>query len=73
MAKQYQDVIYEVRDGVVRITINRPEVYNAFRNQTLEELIDALHRADEEKSANVMVFGGAGDKAFAPAATRKYT
>lgn len=64
MASEYKDILYEVRDGVVRITINRPEVYNAFRNQTLEELIDALHRADEERSANVMVLTGAGDKAF---------
>ena len=63
MAKEYQDILYEVRDGVVRITINRPEVYNAFRNQTLEELIDGLRGAEEEKSANVMVLAGAGDKA----------
>ena len=61
MAKEYKDILYDVRDGVVRITINRPEVYNAFRNQTLEELIEALRRADEEKSANVMVLSGAGD------------
>ena len=46
MTKEYKDILYEVRDGVVRITINRPEVYNAFRLQTLEEMIDALHRAD---------------------------
>ena len=59
------------RDGVVRITINRPEVYNAFRNQTLEELIDALRRADEEKSANVMVLSGAGDKAFCTGGDQK--
>ena len=64
MAKDYKDILYDVSNGVVRITINRPEVYNAFRNQTLEELIDALRRADEEKSANVMVLSGAGDKAF---------
>ena len=71
MAKDYQDILYEVRDGVVRITINRPEVYNAFRNQTLEELIDALRRADEEKSANVMVLSGAGDKAFCTGGDQK--
>ena len=48
MAKEYKDILYEVRNGVVRITINRPDVYNAFRNQTLEELIDALHAADPD-------------------------
>ena len=71
MSKQYKDILYEVRDGVVNVTINRPEVYNAFRNQTLEELIDALHRADEEKSANVMVLSGAGDKAFCTGGDQK--
>ena len=71
MSKDYQDIIYEVRDAVVRITINRPEVYNAFRTRTLEELIDALHRADEEKSANVMVLAGAGEKAFCTGGDQK--
>jgi 2-ketocyclohexanecarboxyl-CoA hydrolase len=71
MTKQYKDILYEVNNGVVNITINRPEVYNAFRNQTLEELIDALHRADEEKSANVMVLSGAGDKAFCTGGDQK--
>jgi len=71
MSKDYQDIIYEVRDAIVRITINRPEVYNAFRTRTLEELIDALHRADEEKSANVMVLAGAGEKAFCTGGDQK--
>jgi 2-ketocyclohexanecarboxyl-CoA hydrolase len=71
MAKDYTDILYEVRDGVVHVTINRPDVYNAFRNQTLEELIDALRRADEEKSANVMVLSGAGDKAFCTGGDQK--
>ncbi len=71
MAPNYKDILYEVRDGVCRITINRPEVYNAFRNQTLEELIDALKRADEEASANVMVLAGAGDKAFCTGGDQK--
>jgi 2-ketocyclohexanecarboxyl-CoA hydrolase len=71
VAKEYKDILYDVRNGVVRITINRPEVYNAFRNQTLEELIDALRSADEEKSANVMVLTGAGDKAFCTGGDQK--
>ena len=49
MSKDYKDVIYEVKDGVAHVIINRPKVYNAFRGQTLEEMIDALHRADEEE------------------------
>jgi 2-ketocyclohexanecarboxyl-CoA hydrolase len=71
VSKQYKDVLYEVRDGVVRITINRAEVYNAFRLQTVEELIDAFRRADEEKSANVVVLTGAGDKAFCTGGDQK--
>lgn len=71
MAKEYKDITYEVRDNAARITINRPEVYNAFRLQTLEELIDALHRADEEKSVNAMVLAGAGDKAFCTGGDQK--
>ncbi|HEU0198866.1 MAG TPA: enoyl-CoA hydratase-related protein [Burkholderiaceae bacterium] len=71
MTKEYKDILYEVRDGVVRITINRPELYNAFRLQTVEELIDAFKRADEEKSANVVVFTGAGDKAFCTGGDQK--
>lgn len=71
MSTSYKDVLYEVRDGVVRITINRPEVYNAFRLQTLEELIDAFQQAGEEKSANVIVFAGTGDKAFCTGGDQK--
>ena len=71
MSSDYKDILYDVSNGVVRITINRPEVYNAFRNQTLEELIHALRRADEEKSANVMVLAGAGDKAFCTGGDQK--
>jgi 2-ketocyclohexanecarboxyl-CoA hydrolase len=71
MSKQYQDVIYEVKDHAVQIVINRPEVMNAFRLQTLEEMIDALKRADEEKSVNAVVLSGAGDRAFCTGGDQK--
>ena len=38
----YQDIVYDKRDGVATITINRPEVMNAFRAKTVEEMLDAL-------------------------------
>ena len=41
----YQDILFEAQDGVATITINRPQVMNAFRGQTCEELIHALNRA----------------------------
>ena len=67
----YKDIIYEVGANAVRITINRPDVLNAFRLQTVEELIDAFKRADEEKSVNTIVFGGAGEKAFCTGGDQK--
>jgi 2-ketocyclohexanecarboxyl-CoA hydrolase len=60
----YKDILYDVRDAVARITINRPEKYNAFTADTCEELIDALKRAGWDKSVAVIVLAGAGDRAF---------
>jgi len=60
----YEDILYEVDKGVARITINRPEKYNAFRGKTCEELIDAFNRAGWDKSIGVIVLTGAGEKAF---------
>lgn len=71
MTKSYLDVLYEVRQDAVHVTINRPEVMNAFRLQTVEELIDALKRADEERTVNAVVLGGAGEKAFCTGGDQK--
>ncbi|GAB4347791.1 MAG: 1,4-dihydroxy-2-naphthoyl-CoA synthase [Oricola sp.] len=60
----YEDILYAARDGVARITINRPDKYNAFRGKTCEELIDAFNRAGWDKSIGVIVLTGAGEKAF---------
>lgn len=60
----YEDILYQEKDGVATITINRPERYNAFRGQTCMELLDAFNRAGWNKSIGVIVFTGAGDKAF---------
>lgn len=60
----YEDILYEITDGAARITINRPDKYNAFRGRTCEELIDAFNRAGWDKSIGVIVLAGAGDKAF---------
>ena len=61
---EFQDIIYQKKDGVATITINRPHVYNAFRNQTIQEMVQALEDADEDGTAGVVVIRGAGDKAF---------
>ncbi|MBI2206258.1 MAG: enoyl-CoA hydratase/isomerase family protein [Candidatus Rokubacteria bacterium] len=60
----YTDLLYTADKGVARITINRPERYNAFRLQTVEELIHAFERADADTDVGVIVLTGTGDKAF---------
>ena len=60
----YQDLLYDVENGVATITINRPDKYNAFRAQTCEELIHAFQRAGWDRSIGVIVLTGAGEKAF---------
>ncbi len=67
----YQDIIYREQDGVATITINRPEVYNAFRAQTCEELIHAIGHASSNKKVGVIVLTGAGDKAFCTGGDQK--
>src|SRR6195256_3366397 len=67
----YKDILYELGANAVRITINRPEVLNAFRLQTVEELIHAFQKANEEQSVNAVVFTGAGEKAFCTGGDQK--
>src|ERR1700704_5315161 len=67
----YKDILYELGTNAVRITINRPEVLNAFRLQTVEELIHAFQKANEEQSVNAVVFAGAGEKAFCTGGDQK--
>ena len=55
---QYEDILYDAADGVARITINRPQVMNAFRGQTCEELIHALNRAGWDSAIGVIVLAG---------------
>ncbi|HAM58124.1 MAG TPA: hypothetical protein DCQ64_23025, partial [Candidatus Rokubacteria bacterium] len=60
----YRDILFEVTDGVAWVTINRPRVQNAFREQTLDELIHALRSTREDPSIACAVVTGAGDSAF---------
>lgn len=64
MNTTYEDILYQESDGVARLTINRPDKYNAFRGRTIDELIDAFQRAGWNKDIGVIVLTGAGDKAF---------
>jgi 2-ketocyclohexanecarboxyl-CoA hydrolase len=60
----FQDILYEKRDGIATITINRPKVLNAFRAETVEEMLEAMRDAEDDDEIGVVVLGGAGDRAF---------
>lgn len=60
----FEDIIYEVRERAAWIIINRPKVYNAFRGQTVEELIQAFQCAANDREVACVVLTGAGEKAF---------
>ena len=62
--EKFSDIIYQVADGMAKITINRPEVRNAFRPQTLFELQDAFSLARDNDEVGVIIFTGAGSEAF---------
>ncbi len=65
VAKNYEDIRYEKSsDGMAKITINRPEVRNAFRPKTLFELIEAFADAREDPRVGVVLFTGEGPDAF---------
>jgi naphthoate synthase len=64
-AAEYSDIRYETSgDGIAKVTIDRPEVRNAFRPQTIVEISDALERAREDPSVGVIVLAGEGELAF---------
>ena len=62
--KEYEDIRFEFLEGIAKITINRPQVYNAFRPETNIEMIDAMNICRERGDIGVVVFTGEGDKAF---------
>ena len=61
---EYEDIRYELAEGIAKLTIARPEVRNAFRPETLIELSDALERAREHPEVGVIVLTGEGPLAF---------
>src|SRR3954447_16217308 len=60
----YEDIRYEIAEGIAKLTIARPEVRNAFRPETLIELSDAFERAREHPEVGVIVLTGEGPLAF---------
>lgn len=62
--KEYEEILFDFWEGIGRITINRPRYYNAFTPNTTAEMSDALQLCREDQQIAVVVFTGAGDKAF---------
>ncbi len=61
---RFTDILYEKTEGVARITINRPEVYNALRGKTTDEMVVALEDASGDDEVRVVVVTGSGPNAF---------
>ncbi len=61
---QYADIQYYKADGIAKITINRPEVHNAFRPQTVKEMAQAMNDARDDNTIGVIILTGAGQEAF---------
>jgi enoyl-CoA hydratase/carnithine racemase len=64
----YETILFEVQDRIAFITFNRPKVLNAFNTHMLHECIDALEKCGTDKEIRVVVFRGAGEKAFSAGA-----
>ena len=62
--EDFVDIRYQMGDGIAKITINRPQVRNAFRPQTIIELIEAFNLARDNEEVGVIIFTGEGTEAF---------
>ncbi len=69
--KTYEDIRYESFEGIAKITINRPEVHNAFRPQTVEEMKNAFAAAQEDANVGVIILTGEGEHAFCSGGDQK--
>ncbi len=70
--KVYEDILFEQYGKIAKITINRPQVYNAFRPQTNREMLDAMAYCREASDIGVVILTGAGDKAFCSGGDQNY-
>ena len=68
----FDDILFDkTDDGIAKITINRPEVRNAFRPETVNEIIEALGMVQNDESIGVLILTGSGDKAFCSGGDQK--
>lgn len=70
--KEYEDILFQkTEDGIAKITINRPQVRNAFRPQTVEEMKDAFEHTRDDSSIGVVILTGQGPDAFCSGGDQK--
>jgi naphthoate synthase len=62
--KEYKEIVFQKHDGIARISINRPEVHNAFTPLTVKEMIDAMNHCREDVEVGVIILTGEGGNAF---------
>lgn len=65
MTEQNNDILFDLRDGIGRVTFNRPQARNAFTFQMYERVAEICEEANKDRGIKVLIFTGAGDKAFA--------
>lgn len=58
---EFEDILYEAKDGIAKTTINRPKRHNAFRSKTLDEMTSAFELVEEDGGMGVVILTGAGD------------
>jgi len=62
---EQSDILFDVRDDIGRVTFNRPQARNAFTFQMYERVAEICQEANQDRAIKVLIFTGAGDKAFA--------
>ncbi|UCE57884.1 MAG: enoyl-CoA hydratase/isomerase family protein, partial [Candidatus Bathyarchaeota archaeon] len=65
---KWENILYEKKNGVATITINRPKKRNAISRETIQEILSALDDVEKDASVRVVVITGAGDRAFSAGA-----
>ncbi|MDM8527049.1 1,4-dihydroxy-2-naphthoyl-CoA synthase [Anaerolineales bacterium HSG24] len=69
--KEYEDILYQYYDGIAKISINRPQVHNAFTPLTVMEMSEAMELSRQNPDVRVIVFSGEGGKAFCSGGDQK--
>lgn len=69
--KIYEDILFHICNGVAKITINRPHVYNAFRPETVDEMINAIEICEKRSDINIVILTGYGNIAFCSGGDQK--